>query len=112
MKSLSHYLTCYYCYYAAFNAPCVGHKDDESQAQMTNRACLSTNAETCLKLNKNKTKQLQASDSARDPQPPLSGSVRFLRRLFQANMCKRDSSTKPEAHDILQRRQRRAEPPT
>jgi len=24
---------CYY-YYAAFNAPCVGHKDDESQAQI------------------------------------------------------------------------------
>jgi len=24
-----------YCYYyAAFNAPCVGHKDDESQAQL------------------------------------------------------------------------------
>ena len=25
-------------YYAAFNAPCVGHKDDKSQAQMTNRS--------------------------------------------------------------------------
>ena len=23
----------FYYYYAAFNAPCVGHKDDESQAQ-------------------------------------------------------------------------------
>ena len=53
MKSLSHYLTCYYCYYAAFNAPCVGHKDDESQAQMTNRACLSTNAETLSEVKQN-----------------------------------------------------------
>jgi len=26
----------YYYYHAAFNAPCVGHKDDESQARMTN----------------------------------------------------------------------------
>jgi len=26
----------YYYYYAAFYAPCVGHKDDESQARMTN----------------------------------------------------------------------------
>ena len=24
----------YYYYYAVFNAPCVDHKDDESQAQM------------------------------------------------------------------------------
>jgi len=24
----------YYYYYAAFNAPCVGHKADESQAQI------------------------------------------------------------------------------
>jgi len=24
--------SCCYYYYAAFNAPCVGHKDDESQA--------------------------------------------------------------------------------
>jgi len=26
----------YYCYnyYAAFNAPCIGHKDDELQAQI------------------------------------------------------------------------------
>ena len=27
---------CYYYYYAAFNGPCIGHKDDKSQVQMTN----------------------------------------------------------------------------
>ena len=34
----------YYCY-AAFNAPCVGHKDDESQAQ---------DAESCYQLSSRK----------------------------------------------------------
>jgi len=28
-----YYYYYYYYHYAAFNAPCVGHKDDESQAQ-------------------------------------------------------------------------------
>jgi len=32
----------YYYYYAAFKAPCVGHKDDESQALMTGRGAQST----------------------------------------------------------------------
>ena len=27
----------YYYHYATLNVPCVGHKDDESQVQMTNR---------------------------------------------------------------------------
>ena len=27
------YSACYYYYYAEFNAPCLGHKEDESQAQ-------------------------------------------------------------------------------
>jgi len=30
--------TYYYYYYAAFNTPCVGHKDDELQAQDKSQA--------------------------------------------------------------------------
>jgi len=31
-SALYYYCCCCYCYYAAFNAPCVDHMDDESQA--------------------------------------------------------------------------------
>ena len=34
---LGTYYYYYYYHYAAFNAPCVGHKDDESQAQKINK---------------------------------------------------------------------------
>ena len=38
----------YYYYYAAFNVPCVGHKDDESQAHLTEEQTQTVTSQTFL----------------------------------------------------------------